>query len=116
MDQNSRTPIVYSFRKGDEKTLEALKGLEQYGVTWKNKGHYREVTFTQGSTEKTGSSSDEFRRIVITLPSGLVVNLSTFFEDGKLIVHHFNVQESQALEPQDFQILRNRDGSRGLAE
>ncbi len=108
---DATAPIVYLFRKGDKKTLEALQGLEQYGVTWKNKGHYREVTFPQGSIKQRGSSDGEFGCTHVTLPNGLVVNLSTFFENGKLIVHHFNVQE-----PQDLQILRNQDGSVGLAE
>jgi hypothetical protein len=114
MDQNSRTPIVYSFRKGDEKTLEALKGLQQYGVTWENKGHYREVTFPEGSTKQQGISDGEFDCTHVTLPKGLVVNLSTVSDVSSLIVFDFDVKESQDLEPL-LQIL-NRDGSGGLAE
>jgi hypothetical protein len=118
MDEDSETgSIVYLFRKGGPNNLAALGDLEQYGVTWKNSGHYRKVTFPKGSTKQQGMSADtEFGLTHVTLPNGLVLNLSTFFEDRKLIVHHFNVQESQDLEPQVFQILRNQDGSGGLAE
>ncbi len=112
---DATAPIVYLFRKGDKKTLEDLQGLEQYGVTWKNKGHYREVTFPEGFTKQQGISDGEFDCTHVTLPKGLVVNLSTCYDDQTLIVHHFDVQESQDLEPQVFQIL-NRDGSGGLAE
>lgn len=113
---DATAPIVYLFRKGDPKNGEAIDGLEQYGVTSKNSGRYREVTFPEGSTKQRGSSDGEFDCTHVTLPNGLVVNLSTFFKYGELIVHHFNVQESQDLEPQVLQILRNRDGSGGLAE
>jgi hypothetical protein len=111
---DATAPIVYLFRKGDPKNGEAIDGLEQYGVTWKNKGHYREVTFPEGSTKQQGISDGEFDCTHVTLPKGLVVNLSTVSDVSSLIVFDFDVKESQDL-PQVLQIL-NRDGSGGLAK
>jgi hypothetical protein len=114
MAEDSETNlIVYLFRKGDRNNGEAIDGLEQYGVTSKNSGHYREVTFPKGSTKKQGMSDGEFGLTHVTLPDGLVVNLSTCYDDQTLIVHHFDVEaESQRETTQELQSIKQFKGGR----
>jgi hypothetical protein len=115
MAEDSETNlIVYLFRKGDRNNGEAIDGLEQYGVTSENSGHYREVTFPDGSTKQQGMSADtEFGLTHVTLPNGLVLNLSTCYEDQTLIVHHFDVgAESRGETTQELQSINQLQGGR----